>query len=78
MLFKHKNVGTGIITIYDSKKNHYALRPGEEVIIDREAKEAVPYNIIVVEKIKEQEEKVLEDSKTELKNKTKNKEVKIK
>lgn len=33
--YKHKNVGSGTVTLFDSKGMSHALRPGQEKIIDR-------------------------------------------
>ena len=33
--YKHKNLGSSAVIIYDSKGEGYALKPGQEKIIDR-------------------------------------------
>lgn len=52
MLFKHKNIRFGIITIYDSDGKGHILRPGEEVTIDRNS---AGNGVVVVEEIETEE-----------------------
>lgn len=59
-LYRHKNMGMGIIAIFDTKNNCHTLRQGEECIIDRDA---TGNGIVMIEEI--QEEKKRDASETE-------------
>lgn len=54
-MYKHKNIGGADIVIFDSKKNRFHLRHGEECEIDMKR---VGQGVVLVEEVDYKKEKV--------------------